>query len=312
MAWRPWDERPPASRPRPVRGGIRAHAQRGRFTQQWWADRWLEVLEALDVGGRLGRGRSYARSGQVVSIEIEKGKVGAVVQGSRPTPYDVAVAVPLLTAGQWTTVLDALSAQAGFVALLLAGEMPRDIEAVFRQVGVPLFPTSFADLRTSCTCPDTSNPCKHIAAVYYLLGEEFDRDPFLILRLRGLTRAELMERLGGPSGGAITPTRKPARDDHAAISPDPAVFWRPPSRAAEIMATVQVHGDTTARASVTRSADAPADAAPDSVLQRFGRFPFWRGRQSPQEALAAVYRVAARQAFEAFVADDVDDGDDAG
>lgn len=285
MAWRDWEQRP-VSRPRAVRGGIRAHAQRGSFTQQWWGRRWLEVLESLAVGGRLGRGRSYARAGQVADLTVGRGEVRARVQGSRPDPYEVVIIVRPLAPDQWSAVVRALEDQAGHVARLLAGEMPREIESVFQQAGVPLFPTTFRELQTTCSCPDDSNPCKHIAAVYYLLGEAFDRDPFLILGLRGLPRPELMERLGVGGGTGSPETTSPLPPAVSApLDADPSRFWRMPVVPPDLIVA------------------APPTGTPDSVLQRFGRFPFWRGRRSPQEALAPVYRVATRQALETFAGD---------
>ena len=186
----------PRSRPRAVQGGIKAQSKAGSFGENWWAKRWLSVLESFKLGARLARGRTYARGGQVLAIEVGKGAVTAQVQGSRPRPYDVTIRMKTLGDGQWEQVLRVLSGKALFVAKLLAGEMPQDIEEVFRQAKVSLFPEKRGDLRTDCSCPDDANPCKHIAAVYYLLGEEFDRDPFLLFRLRGLGRDELLARLG--------------------------------------------------------------------------------------------------------------------
>ena len=82
-------------------------------------------------------------------------------------------------------MLDALAEKAVFAAQLLNGEMPPDVEQVFHAVKVPLFPAARGDLQTHCSCPDWANPCKHVAAVYYLLGEQFDKDPFLLFTLRG-------------------------------------------------------------------------------------------------------------------------------
>src|SRR5215210_967607 len=186
----------PPSRPRQAKGGIKAQTKRGEFGTSWWAKRWIAVLEGFNIGARLGRGRSYARGGQVLSIQVEKGQVRAAVQGSRPKPYEIVIQVKTLPAADWKKLAQALSRQALFAAKLLAGEMPQDIEQVFQEAGLSLFPTRLGDLTTKCSCPDWSNPCKHIAAVYYLLGEEFDRDPFLIFTLRGLTRDELLEQLG--------------------------------------------------------------------------------------------------------------------
>ena len=212
MARRSWwnDEYFPPSRPRKAKGGIKAQSKRGGFGESWWAKRWIEVLESFDLGARLARGRSYARSGQVLSIAIEKGKVKAKVQGSRPKPYAVTIEVKPLAEPTGTKVLDGAGRQALFAAKLLAGEMPQDIETVFQEVGLSLFPAQLGDLKTDCSCPDWSNPCKHIAAVYYLLGEEFDRDPFLIFTLRGLGRDALMARLGATSPGRVGAGGSPA------------------------------------------------------------------------------------------------------
>ena len=83
--WNRFEGFPPASRPRAVKGGIKATSQRGGFGQSWWARRWIQVLESFHIGSRLQRGRSYARKGQVASIEVKKGLVEASVQGSRPS-----------------------------------------------------------------------------------------------------------------------------------------------------------------------------------------------------------------------------------
>ena len=207
---------PPPSRPRDVKGGIRARSRRGAFGENWWARRWIAVLESFELGGRLQRGRSYARRGQVVSIAIGKGRVEALVQGSRETPYDVKLEVKTLPAPEWKRLAGVLAREARFAARLLAGEMPADVEDAFRGAGSSLFPQRRADLRTRCSCPDWSNPCKHIAAVYYLLGEEFDRDPFLIFRLRGLDRDELVGLLDRTAAATPSPPEAARAPAHRA------------------------------------------------------------------------------------------------
>ena len=181
---------------RPLRAdGIRAEHQTGAFAKSWWADRWIAALERLVDSGRLARGRAYARKGQVLEINIEPGKVSARVQGSRPTPYKITINIGQLTNQEWERVLTALAAQAIFTASLLNGEMPPDVETAFDAAKVSLFPQTQQDLTTKCSCPDAANPCKHLAAVFYLLGERFDQDPFLIFRLRGRTREEILGAL---------------------------------------------------------------------------------------------------------------------
>ena len=171
------------SRPIDVKGGIRAASRRGDFGSNWWAKRWMQTLEQFSIGARLSRGRSYARRGQVLSIDIRNGGVEAQVQGSRKRPYDVEISVRTIASKDWERLRQALPEQPVIAASLLAGRMPENIEDTFKAVGLSMFPARSDDLETDCSCPDWSNPCKHIAAVYLLLGEEFDRDPFLALRL---------------------------------------------------------------------------------------------------------------------------------
>src|SRR5712691_8924932 len=122
-----WDFYPrfPRSTPRAAKGGIKAQSKRGQFGQSWWAKRWIAVLESFNIGARLGRGRSYARGGQVLSIDIDKGVVQSQVQGSRPQPYVITIEVKSLTPADWKKLTAALSRQALFAAKLLAGEMPQ-------------------------------------------------------------------------------------------------------------------------------------------------------------------------------------------
>ncbi|QYN32038.1 SWIM zinc finger family protein [Pseudonocardia sp. DSM 110487] len=189
-----WRDAEP-SRPRKVEGGIQIHSTRGQVARTWWSQRFLSVLESLGVGGRLSRGRSYARAGQIVSLTIDVGGVVAQVQGSRPQPYQVRLGVPAFGKAEWAAVAQALADEAAYAAALLNGEMPRDIERVFEAVGLSLFPANERDLAMDCSCPDYAVPCKHLAAVCYVLAERFDADPFQILAMRGRHRDALLEEL---------------------------------------------------------------------------------------------------------------------
>lgn len=185
----------PPSKPRETDQGIKAKSKRGQFTKNWWANRWIKSLENLMDAGRLRRGKRYARQGQVLSIEEKKGGIRAKVQGSRRAPYKVSLKLDHFTDKQWNKIIDALADQAIFTAQLLAGEMPEDIEDAFRAAGVSLFPETEVELVTECSCPDWANPCKHVASVHYILGEQFDEDPFMLFRLRGRTQEQIMDAL---------------------------------------------------------------------------------------------------------------------
>lgn len=291
-----WDE---PSQPREVKGGIKAQSTAGKFGRNWWARRWIDALENLDIDSRLSRGRSYARRGQVVSIEIAKGQVSALVQGSRSKPYKVAIGVKPIPAAGWRKAIDAMASEAGFSAKLLNGLMPDEIEKAFASAALSLLPESLSELETACSCPDWSNPCKHIAAVYYLLGEEFDRDPFLIFRLRGMEREELLRALGESaaakprrkrSAGRAdrTLTRPEAREPAAAPQPEEA---RLPSDPARFWGADEELGFP----------DAGEPPASPPLLARLVSFPFWRGTGAFQMEMEGIYRDASSAGMDVFL-----------
>jgi uncharacterized Zn finger protein len=217
--------------PRLPSHGIKAHTRRGAFGRTWWASRWIAALERLVNPGRLARGRSYARSGQVVSMDVGRDGVKAVVQGSRPEPYQVSIKFRRLSNDDWERVIDAMSAEALYAARLLSGEMPEQVEDVFASVGASLFPSARGDMRTTCSCPDEANPCKHIAAVHYLLGERFDEDPFLMFLLRGRSKDEIIAALRARRAG---PETEAPPETEQAVEPDLATFWSAPPQTEEV------------------------------------------------------------------------------
>lgn len=190
-----WGEWYPPARPIAVKNGLQARSKKGDIGETWWSKRFIAALEHIGIGSRLERGRKYARKGQVVNINIRDATVHAQVQGTRPKPYNIIISFTLFTDAQWEQIFDALSSQAFFTAMLLGGEIPQEIETVFSGVNLSLLPASAKDLKTDCDCPDFANPCKHIAAAYYILAEKFDRDPFLIFSLRGRDREAVLENL---------------------------------------------------------------------------------------------------------------------
>jgi uncharacterized Zn finger protein len=189
-----WSYYEPA-KPKKVENGLKAKSKRGSIGETWWSKRWVSILESFDLGARLTRGRNYARKGQVISINVDPGIVRAKVQGTRSEPYDVKIKLMPLSDAEWEKATTAMASKAVFAARLLSGEMPQNIEEAFSESGISLFPRNGDDLMTDCSCPDWSNPCKHIAAVYYLLAEQFDCDPFLIFKLRGRTKEQIIEAL---------------------------------------------------------------------------------------------------------------------
>lgn len=279
----------PPSKPIAAKGGIKARSKRGAFATSWWGRRWLEVLEALNLGGRLQRGRTYARKGQVLDIAIEPGSVSAEVQGSRPKPYRISIGVHQLKENETKRLAAELAKSPYFLAKLMTREMPQDIETLFLAARVSLFPARASELHTDCSCPDWSNPCKHIAAVYYLLGEEFDRDPFLIFRLRGLDTTALLADIGASE---TEPEAQPDAQPEAnarvlargAVSPES--FWEG------------------SRPEVDLTASTVSDRTAAPLLSRLGNLPFWRGEQPLLDTLEPAHAAAANAALQILAGGD--------
>jgi uncharacterized Zn finger protein len=210
-----------------TKDGIKAKSKRGAFAKNWWAQRWIAALERLVDPGRLSRGRSYARKGQVLSIDETKDGIAARVQGSMRTPYKISIQIKHLSDIEWDKVIDALAEQAIFSAQLLAGEMPQEIEQAFEKAKLSLFPAARGDLNTDCSCPDPANPCKHIAATHYILGERFDQDPFLIFRLRGRTQEQVMQALRQRRAGGDETSQEETEELEAAppLEENLSNFW---------------------------------------------------------------------------------------
>ncbi len=283
MGWG-WDWYP-KPKPRRPANGIRAQSK--QFGKTWWASKWLAALERLVDAGRLQRGRSYARSGQVLNIDIRPGRVDSRVQGSRPQPYQVWIKIRPLSGQEWEKVADAMAGQALFAAKLLAGEMPQNIEEAFAAARVSLFPASQGDLETDCSCPDWSNPCKHIAAVYYLLGEQFDADPFLLFRLRGRDKKEIVELLRALRSASVATAkdapaekRQPRQEKTIPLKKCLDDFWEGAVSLQDFH--VEIKG-------------APVDAAP---IKQLGTPGFWHGKQDFVTVFTGIYRDVAEAALD--------------
>ncbi|HWF56297.1 MAG TPA: SWIM zinc finger family protein [Solirubrobacteraceae bacterium] len=294
--WRDWEP----SRPLPVEGGITARSKRGAIGETWWSQRFIAVLESFGVGSRLQRGRNYARRGQVIELDVEPGIVIAKVQGSRYTPYRVRIRCKALSEQQWRRLEKAMASQALPLAQLLAGEMPRDVAELFASCKLTLFPRSAAELKASCTCPDSANPCKHIAAAYYILAERFDQDPFQIFAWRGREQDELLEhlralRVGSSAARAARGTGRRAGSASAVAATSAASPEGSESLGPALIDEID---------SFWHSGPALSDLhvnpfaveATDALLRQLGPAPVDVGGENLVEILTPVYRALAEQA----------------
>ena len=271
----------PPKRP-PPEHGIKVK----KFGATWWGERWIKALERFgyEYSARLGRGRSYARQGRVHDLAVKGGVVTARVTGSRPTPYRVTLRFTPLADRVWKAAVKAMATRAVFAARLLSGEMPKEIDETFRPSRASLFPEREKDLTTDCSCPDWANPCKHVAAVHYVLGEAFDRDPFLLFELRGRDKATVL--------AALRRSRAASDDASPAGEPD------------EAPASVPLKGIAPERYDAFREGvddlhfHIGAPAVEGAILRQLGAPPSWRLPATPQELLQPVVARAAALARE--------------
>lgn len=174
-----------------------------QFSRSWWGKLFIQALEELCDPARLARGRSYANNDRIKSYKITNNLITAKVHGSvnpylgarKGRLYKTEIAIKPIAEDDWLKIINSLGSKATFVSQLLTGEIPDNIEDVFREYNLHLLPNSEEDFHTDCSCPDHSNPCKHIAGVYYLVASQLDQDPFLLFELRGISRKKLKVEL---------------------------------------------------------------------------------------------------------------------
>jgi uncharacterized Zn finger protein len=254
------------------RQGIKAASKRGDFGQGWLARTWCALLDRLGQYSGAQRGRSLARGQAVQSITVQPGIISGFVADY--TLYQALIELPVLRAEQWNRLIDTIRTTPTITAQLLSGQVTADLGALAEAAHVPLIPTGMGMFAAQCGCYDWNDPCKHICAVMYLVGEEFDRDPLAFLALRGMEHGDLIERLSGgepasaPSAGAM-----PAAP--AALPADPAAFWRGASLPPELRA---------------------AEVPPPEPAQPFAPFPFWAGTRAIADTLGLLYAKAAEDA----------------
>jgi uncharacterized Zn finger protein len=246
--------------------------------RSWWSERFWAVMESIGVARRLERGKRYARAERVLAIAVEPGKITADVQGSRYEPYRVELNLRVFSSEEWQRAVEALASQALFAAKLLAGEMPENIEDLFAEIDLPLFPTSTRELQMSCSCPDEVVPCKHVAALYYVLAERLDEDPFLLFRWRGKSREVLLReirrhRAAGAAGQSAPTTAEPSLEESIER------FWKP--------------GE--GFEAITFAVEPPAVSA--ALLKRLGLPEFWKPHPEIRGSLERLYAKVTERAM---------------
>lgn len=267
----------------------------------WWGQRFIAALEGFMDPGRLARGRGYANDKRVKSWSIAGSVVSASIRGNinpyygvyKEPLYQTRVALVPIAESHWAKVIAELGTQAAYVSRLLLDEMPDTIEKPFEKRGLHLLPRSGKDLKTACSCPDSFNPCKHVAGLYYLLAARLDQDPMLLFELRGLPRAKLLEQLRAtPLGHALATALSQAE---VPLVPVESYFTRPVPEPLPDTLTAEAFWQPRKRLPETVEPAVPPPV-PALLIKKGGDYPaFWTRDHSFIETMEAVYEAIRKR-----------------
>ncbi len=273
-------ERPLAS-PRRVRNGISLKSAGEVTGRGWLAQGWRQRLEAVVPPASRRAGLEYARRGQTTTLQVSPGAIDAEVQGRAPRPYSTRWRMPVLDEHQWYRLVEAMATEAFYAAKLLTNELPAAVEELFASLDLHLLPPA-EQITVECDC-GFGGPCKHAAAVGYLLVERLDQDPVTIFALRGMPR--ILERLGAAralrsDAVAAAHADSVVPDEHLTPPLESCLdgFWRPGPQLADLQTMP------------------PPQHAPHALLLRLGPSPL-PGRFPLVGLLASVYDTVAESAL---------------
>ena len=167
-----------------------------QFGKTWWGEHWLRSLENVDYDNRLPRGASYARNGYVKEVKIKGNQINAKVAGSRPRPYNVTIIVPPFFEEQVEALMEGIIQRPALISKLLNRELDPEILTIAEQKGLKVFPRQWTDFKMQCSCPDWAVPCKHLAAVIYMISREIDNNPFIVFEIHNVNLLEELKKRG--------------------------------------------------------------------------------------------------------------------
>lgn len=165
------------------------------IARTWWGKSWNANLERYaDFSNRIGRGKSYVRHGAVLDLQIEKGCITSLVQGSRSTPYKITITIDPIHKKKWEQIHAACKGVFDSLLDLLTGTIPKNLVDIFMHKDKGLFPSP-KEIHFACSCPDGAWMCKHIAATLYGVGARLDDDARLFFSLRTVDVQNLVSKV---------------------------------------------------------------------------------------------------------------------
>jgi uncharacterized Zn finger protein len=270
----------------PKAGGVKSQTRRGKFGQTWLGKEWIGTIEGKGDEQRLSRGRAYARHGNVKSITIKPGIIKARVHGSWGT-YSVQIELPPLALQVCESIVEMLAQSIVVSSQLMSGHAPVEVQEIFSMVGEPVLLKEA--LKTSCSCPDAANPCKHIAAVFYLMADEIDRDPFQFLSFRGLARDTFVKAL---QQGTESSNAKEAKKKKQQVK---KVASKDAQKKQQELSLENFWSGQPTTVCMPHNKEPKVAAA---LIKQLGSIPLWKGNNPFVKEMEEVYTKASSYALE--------------
>lgn len=266
-----------------------------KHSRTWWGQKFITALESFTDSGRLQRGRAYSGDSRILYFDITKGLATATIRGNvnpyfgvyKEPHYETEIKMTAIAAKDWTKIIANMSSKASVVARLLLNEVPENIEDSFTDVGKQLLPYSRKDFHTQCSCPDYSNPCKHIAGLCYRLAGEMDQDPFLLFEMRGISKEALQAELAKSPLGKTLAAELGDRN----LEPESAAsyFTRPQTTPASEVPTLKQFWQGQKRLPQSIPFVTPASVSAIAIKKQGDNPPFWHKDSSFIETMEVLY-----------------------
>jgi uncharacterized Zn finger protein len=274
-----------------------------KHSRTWWGQKFISALESFTDSGRLQRGRAYSGDSRILGFDISNGIVSGTVRGNvnpyfgvyKEPKYKTVIEMNAIATKDWSKIIQHMSSKASVVAKLLLNEVPENIEDSFVAVGQRLLPSSRKDFKTKCSCPDSSNPCKHIAGMCYRLAGELDQDPWLLFEMRGLSKDALQTELAkSPLGKALA---SELGDRTNELEPSTSYFTKPQTSLSTAVPTLKQFWQGQKRLPQAIPFSSPTNVSA-IVVKKQGDYPaFWHKDSSFIETMEELYeRVKTKNA----------------
>jgi uncharacterized Zn finger protein len=267
-----------------------------KHSRTWWGQKFISALESFTDSGRLQRGRSYSGDSRILNFEISNGTVSGTIRGNvnpyfgvyKEPIYGTEIKMTAIADQDWVKIIEKMASKASVVSRLLLNEVPENIEDSFTAVSKNLLPHSRKDFKTECSCPDYSNPCKHIAGLCYRLSSELDQDPWLLFEMRGISKADLQSELAkSPLGKALA--SELGSEDMLEIKPTTSYFTKPQTSLCTEVPTLKQFWQGQKRLPQAIPFTTPNHVSAIAIKKQGDYPPFWQKDSSFIETMEELY-----------------------